>query len=140
TYVEKGVKLTLEFEIPPQVDTFEITSAEGNAIITGHSIIWDQSDLIPFQKLYFPVTLHVGSMTPLGIKIKAHVLVETQSAESDLQNNIALVEQEVVGSFDPNYKWVSRSKIRATDQDSTLEYIIHFQNTSTFPATFIEIV
>jgi uncharacterized repeat protein (TIGR01451 family) len=140
TYVEKGVQLTLEFEVPPQVDSFVITSAEGNALIAGHSVIWNLSDLIPFQYLYIPVTLHVGPMTPIGIKIKAHVLIESLSAETNLQNNTALIEQKVVGSIDPNDKSVSRKQIRLTDQDSTLEYIIRFQNTGTFPATFIEVV
>jgi hypothetical protein len=140
TYVEKEVKMTLEFEIPPQVDTFIIYSAEGNAMIAGNSVSWDLPDLLPFQTLYIPVTLHVGAMTPLGVKIKASALVESQSTETSLQNNSAFIEQEVVGSFDPNDKWVNRNLIRTTDQDSVMEYIIRFQNTGNYPATFIEIV
>lgn len=140
TYVEQGVKLTLEFEIPPAVDTFEITSADGNAVIAGHAVSWDLPDLIPFQKLYIPVIVYVGSMTPIGTNIIASIHIESQSTETNLQNNAALVEQEVVGSIDPNDKRVNRSQIKPTDQDSTLEYIIRFQNTGNYPATFIEII
>ncbi len=63
-------------------------------------------------------------------------------ADVDLENNTAIVAEEVVGSYDPNDKQVfpreglTAEQIAAGDE---LEYMIRFQNTGTFYAERVRI-
>lgn len=59
-------------------------------------------------------------------------------------NNVKAFDTIVVGSFDPNMKEVSPHGLGSmgyiTSNDTVLDYVIHFQNTGTWPATKIVVV
>jgi len=59
-------------------------------------------------------------------------------------NNVNAFDTVVVGSFDPNMKEVSPKGVGPlgyiTSNDTVLDYVIHFQNTGTYPAAKIVVV
>ena len=82
--------------------------------------------------------------TPLGQSISSYDTIVTSGSFSNWLNdyspwdNVSFLSEDVVSSYDPNYKEVQpRGKGDTHDifpKDSVLTYIIHFQNTGTYYA------
>jgi hypothetical protein len=139
TYPESGI-LQLDFEDFPNTEFVDVISADGGGQIDGKRVAWDLQDIIPFQTVCFRVTIRIDPGVDLGSNITAEARIIPESKnEEDPSDNIAILVEEVVGSFDPNDKQVDRERIPESDEGIPLEYTIRFQNTGTFPATFIEV-
>lgn len=64
-------------------------------------------------------------------------------ADVSPSNNTNILSSEVVGSFDPNDKTCKQGTTFTTSQianDEALEYTIRFQNTGSFPTSFVKIL
>jgi uncharacterized repeat protein (TIGR01451 family) len=119
----------------------------GGGTITGNTITWNISDLSLFETVCFQITSQTTVGTPLGtlIELFAYVSLESDTfTEYVLHDNEHRFSHEVVGSFDPNDKEVNITAIDIAEVETTegvsLEYLIRFQNTGTYPATFVRVI
>lgn len=86
-------------------------------------------------------------VTPVGTALgtlqqySAHVTPDVNDATPP--NNTENLTLEVVGSYDPNDKSVTPKGLGApgyiSENDSTLKYVIRFQNTGNYPTSFVAI-
>lgn len=143
TNVEDG-SLVFDFlDDPNATEYVTIVDANGGTI-DGTSVTWSFNDLALFQPLCFNVEVELSADTPLGLLLYTRTLVTAASGitETDLADNFDNLSQEVVGSFDPNDKTVDIEEIdvMTTSEGTELTYLVRFQNTGTFPATFVELL
>jgi len=135
--------------------TLDVTSLQtvaeiisfGGGTLTGNTITWNISDLSLFETVCFQITTQVNIGTPLGtlLELLAYVTVDNGSfTEYLLDDNEHRFSHEVVGSFDPNDKEVNITTIDIAEVEISdgvsLEYLIRFQNTGTYPATFVKVI
>jgi len=97
---------------------------------SGDTLIWNVS---PFSNnanyLQFTIYGQTASV-PLGTPITQCAWFESLQSEITVSNNSYCFYQNVTGSYDPNDKSVyPEGNIRT--KDSTLEYLVRFQNTGT---------
>lgn len=104
-------------------------------------LVWNLGTFVPFETKTITVTFNVNSPmeTPaVNIDDILHFTATVSSAQTDETplDNMAVLHQTVVGSFDPNDKLVAEGEtIGTTDLDKYLHYTIRFQNTGTYEAT-----
>ncbi len=83
------------------------------------------------------------STTALGTMQNYSAHITPDGNDATPPNNTESVQFEVVGSFDPNEKMVFPAgqglNGLITRQDSVLKYVVHFQNTGNFSASFVAI-
>ncbi len=104
------------------------------------NLLWNFSNLAPFQSLSFQVTLNLNSpmetpavniddLLPFTAAVNPAVTDETPA------NNVYEFTQTVVGSFDPNDKTCVEGRFITPEMiGDYLHYVIRFQNSGTAPA------
>lgn len=109
------------------------------------NLIWNYTNLLPFESRSFVVTLNVNSPTEtpsvnIGDVLSFTAIINPVTGDVLPLDNTFAINQTVVGSYDPNDKTclegttVSPSKI-----GDYLHYNINFENTGTAAATFVVI-
>ncbi|WP_284653119.1 DUF7619 domain-containing protein [Flavobacterium terrisoli] len=104
------------------------------------SLTWDFTDLVPFEARNFLCKLNINSPTEIPAVNIGDQLSYTATVFSSLDDitpgdNIALLKQTVVGSYDPNDKLVLEGgQISTAQTGDYLHYVVRFQNTGTYPA------
>lgn len=109
--------------------------------VAADSIIWNYTNLLPQEERSIDVTLSISSGIPIGTTVLNSVYITPIIGDVNISNNNDSLYQIVVGSFDPNDITVDK-EILLTNQVANppyLEYTIRFQNTGTFPATFVRV-
>lgn len=124
------------------INSMQLTSVQ-NGFITSDGFEWDIQDLQPFEERCYQATVRVLPTSDLATSfdVKLSVVIAPETIEIDTTDNCVLLTQTIVGSFDPNDKTVSPEKLdhKETADGNWLDYRIRFQNTGTFPATFVEV-
>ncbi len=137
-----NVILDFDWSNNPTGDDATILSA-GGGIINGNTIQWQLNDLLPFVPIQIIIETEMDPTTVLGTILNPRAQVQsTSGTETTLLDNVDMLNQEVVGSYDPNDKTVDKEELITEGfiDNEELEYLIRFQNTGTFPATFIEVL
>jgi len=99
-------------------------------LISGDTLIWNISNLITTGWSGGYYIFGIGPNLPLGDSVKQCAWFETVETEVTTVNNAKCLDQIITGSFDPNDKTaIPEGAIRL--KDSTLEYLVRFQNTGT---------
>ena len=115
-----------------------IVDANGGTV-SGNSITWSLTDVPVFAQGCFTVVVSLLPTTPFAILLTANASISVMSGViTDSYENT----QKVLGSFDPNDKTVSPTEIdfATAEGPQRLTYTVRFQNTGTFPATFVEVL
>ncbi len=108
-----------------------------NAIM-GDTLVWDYDNLQALAALQIQVDLKVAVVVP-GTAVKASAAL-TSAQDINLANNLAVLETEVVSSYDPNDKSVSETQIPIdAAETSELTYTIRFQNLGNIATDFITV-
>lgn len=118
----------------------------GDGIVDGTEITFNVEDIGVFETVCFPITFNVPQGTSAGTMLTAEATVETMSElivdqymHDNYHNNIS----EVVAAYDPNDKTVNKPVVNHTEIEDgegvELEYVIRFQNTGNFFATFVRV-
>ncbi len=120
---------------PVTIDPAPTTIAPG-------SYTWDYSDLQPFENREILMTLEVSTPTDDPPVNNGDILPFTASvntlADEIPDDNTYLLNQEVVGSYDPNNIICIQGDIAPPDViGEYLHYVVNFENTGTAPASFI---
>lgn len=116
-------------------------------IDNGSSIIWQIEDIGLFEDICFTVTLQVAVGTSAGTILLPQANVNALpigTTDVDYSNNSHSFQQLVVAAYDPNDKTVNFPVVNHTEipdgEGAQLEYLIRFQNTGNFFATFVRVV
>ncbi|MFN6379601.1 MAG: T9SS type A sorting domain-containing protein [Flavobacteriales bacterium] len=108
-------------------------------------ISWTANSISPGQTLEFDFNITLlPTANILGEMFSATASVDLVSGTDENPNdNIALFEQEIIGSYDPNDKWVNTPQINIEEIDPSqpldLTYRVRFQNTGTAPAVNVRV-
>lgn len=105
---------------------------------SGDTLVWDIQQLPPLEAL----TFHIQTQTDLvdiGSAIHLNAQVLAQLADDTPADNLFDLDAIVVGSYDPNDKTVLPEAVppAVAAQGATLRYTIRFQNTGTYPTSFV---
>lgn len=105
---------------------------------SGDTLIWDYTGLGLLREQTVRLDVNTAVVPPgTPVSVWAAALNAT---DADLGNNTALIEEEVVSSFDPNDKKVSAAQIPLNMvQDEELVYTIRFQNLGNIETDFITV-
>ena len=105
------------------------------------SFTWNFADLAPFQSFSVNITYNVNPPTDPDFPVNIDdILTFTATAnpiigDSNPDDNIFILNQTVVGSFDPNdIQCLEGERISPNEVGKYVHYRIRFENTGTFPA------
>jgi len=117
----------------------ELTSNVG--MVNGKTLTFDSGDLDFFESTSVFAEIELAPNALLGSKLmpRARIIPDAGVIDEFPANNEDILDQTVVGSYDPNDKNVNRTGLTAQELNDgvELEYTIRFQNTGTYPATFV---
>ncbi|GAA3620157.1 T9SS type A sorting domain-containing protein [Flavivirga jejuensis] len=120
-----------------------IEASEAPSSILSGELTFNIDTLLPFESNSIQANFLVEPPPTVNIDdlfvTSAH---GTITGEDDfLENNEFILEQVVIGSFDPNdIQVIEGSKILVEDLDDYLHYIIRFQNTGTASAINVKVI
>jgi uncharacterized repeat protein (TIGR01451 family) len=130
---------TVTFNFDDAVSDF-VSAVPAVSTQSVNTLTWEFVDLIPFETRTYLCKLNINSPTEtpavnIGNQLDYTATVVSSVADVTPNDNIALLKQTVVGSFDPNDKMVLEGEQISTAQAGNyLHYLVRFQNTGTFPA------
>jgi uncharacterized repeat protein (TIGR01451 family) len=144
-YVNKGVvpaSGTVTFTKDPALTI--ATISEAGAVSTPTGFTYDFVNLQPFEIKIITVIMNVPPIpgVALGQAINTSSTITGAVVDIDLTNNESAIDEEVVGSYDPNDKMEAhggRIKFDEFAVNDYLYYTIRFQNTGTAPAVNVRI-
>jgi len=117
------------------VTAIPIVNSQTTGLLT-----WNFNDLVPFESREITVTLNANSPqeNPAlnnGDILSFSSIIAGSITDETPNDNESVLNQIVVGSFDPNDKLILEgSVVDIAKVDEYLHYIIRFQNTGTAPA------
>lgn len=110
---------------------------------SGNTYFWLFNNLKLGEQRQIGIGLNIPVSTALSQPYQHTVLVGNVDADDNIADNFDTVSAVVVGSYDPNEKYVATTNLNPlgylTDS-STLNYEIHFQNTGTDTAFKVVVV
>jgi Leucine-rich repeat (LRR) protein len=107
---------------------------------TANNLSWDFSNLKPFETHEITFTLNVNATTETpavnnGDILKLTSAIASQDTDETPIDNTFILNQTVVGSYDPNDKTcLEGSIIKPSLIGEYVHYMIRFENTGTYPA------
>ena len=142
TYRNNGTSLDngmLSIELDPLLNL--ISSEPAPDVVIGNTLKWNYNFLEIYPKNFgnIKMVVNLPASVPLGTSIINQSSIGPFSNDIDTTNNVHITEDIVVGSYDPNDKKVEPSTFTNEDLDNgtPLEYTVRFQNTGTYPASFV---
>lgn len=122
-------------------DKMDLVSA--NPIPSSQAIgllTFDYINLQPFESREVLIVMNINSQieTPavnIGDELDFTAIINPLSGDEYLFDNNQSLKQKVVGSYDPNVKICVEGNVVGSDMiGQYVHYVIHFENTGTFPA------
>lgn len=109
---------------------------------TPQHLTWNLPNFQPFDKKDIKMELKTPVTVPLSTQLSHFAQISPITNDTFIQDNTDSLRIIVVGSYDPNDKSVNQKDVDAKQISNPLPlvYTIRFQNTGTFPATFVRIV
>lgn len=139
--VSTGAEVTFDYTNMPNVSVIESDGGTDS----GSSITWSIDELDLFQTHCFSVAMQVAVGTPAGTVMNpvASVQPTPPGIDMNVHNDQHSFIHEVVAAYDPNDKNVDYPLVNYTEMEpgegAELEYLIRFQNTGNFFATFVRV-
>jgi len=123
----------------PKLEILEVVPAA--AYTSNDTIVWEPNIQPLFGKMSFLAKVRVPAATPIGTGLQSEAWVRPNEDDLHPENNHFFDQSIVVGSYDPNDKQASPDiyTVAAVQSGERLFYTIRFQNTGTYPATFVRI-
>jgi len=110
--------------------------------IFGDSLVWDVGQLPVLNGGNIWVETNVPATTPLGTLVKSTWHISSIATDATPDNNLLVLCDTVVGSYDPNEKRVQPAEgltEAEIAEGNELLYTIQFQNTGNYPAERVRI-
>ncbi len=127
TTVQSGVTASLTLD--PQI-TYT-ASVPAATTVSGQVVTWNVGTLAPFQSRSFEVTGVLPTTIPRGDSVTSVATLTSALAEVTPADNTDAITSLIVGSYDPNDKQVSATRLTPAQVQAGpwLTYTIRFQNT-----------
>lgn len=133
------VSTDLTFTLDPSV-IYLSSSNGGTYDASNQTVTWRLDNVQIGENRRVEVGGNLPPSVPLGTLIALNAATGSGFGDANPADNVFVGTATVVGSFDPNDKLVSTSKISPESPTTQkLTYTIRFQNTGTFPAEFVVI-
>lgn len=134
------VPITMTFQSPTVAQPLQFfTSSLQPVAQMANSIDWVLPVINPGETQKLWVDFKTKTSVPIGTALEISSSVSANNDAFNPNNNYT-IQAIVKGSFDPNDKQVTPTAVPLQALDTTdLHYVIRFQNTGTFPATFVVI-
>jgi hypothetical protein len=111
---------------------------------SAHTFTFNFNNLAPMTWYTGYVILQASSSTALFTPLTSYAAANPVGGDVTPNNNYDTLHYRVTGSYDPNSKSVSPAGAgpagNISTADSELSYAIHFQNTGSYPTTFVSIL
>ncbi|MCE7925731.1 MAG: T9SS C-terminal target domain-containing protein [Haliscomenobacteraceae bacterium CHB4] len=110
--------------------------------VFGDSLVWSLAQLLVFDGGNIKINMNLPVTTPLGTVVKSVCRIQTAASDLTPDDNLRIVCDTVVGSYDPNEKRVEPADgLTAAEIAAGKEilYTVHFQNTGTYLAERVRI-
>lgn len=106
--------------------------------VSGDTLFWNYGNLKPFQELQVQVVVATAVVPP---GTPAHISAEAvNNPDTNTADNIAVLDQQISSSYDPNDKSVSDEEIPVSRvSESELVYTVRFQNLGNISTDFITV-
>jgi uncharacterized repeat protein (TIGR01451 family) len=121
--------VTVVFTLPSQVGTPILSNPPGIYNSGTGTVTWNLPTVPSGSSAWLNVSGRIPSTVPLGTTLNSSVEIQPLTGDANPADNTATESQVVRGSFDPNDKAVKPEGTIAAD--TTLEYLIRFQNVGT---------
>ena len=110
--------------------------------LDGDTLVWHLPGIASLGSSSILLTVKPEVLAVLGTPVE--IRTEIGPVDTDLvpADNTSLIHEVLIGSYDPNDKAVVPESITPEQlgAGATLTYRVRFQNTGTFPATFVRII
>ncbi len=110
--------------------------------INGNVYTWNLPPLPFTQDYYVSINIMTPANAVLGDTVTFISSVMPSNPDFYMNNNMDTLKDIIVGAYDPNDKTCKQGAFYTVDQmknKEALEYVIRFQNTGTFPASYVRI-
>jgi uncharacterized repeat protein (TIGR01451 family) len=117
-----------------------VSSTPSYTTISTSELIYNYSDLAPFETREIIITMNINSPTEtpavnIGDQLSFIVNINPLSGDAYILDNRINFKQTVVGSYDPNDKTCIEGDVVGDEViGNYVHYVIRFENTGTFPA------
>lgn len=111
--------------------------------LSGNVATWNLTTMQLGESGMIQVDLYTDASVPLGTPLEHTLVLDPLAPDTTPNDNIHVITDTVVGSYDPNDKLLAPSLMTPPDVQAGLtpiEYTIRFQNTGTFAAERVVIV
>ncbi len=129
------------FQFDSNALTF-LSSSDPNLILNSNSLNYSFQNLAPFSKHEIDLSFTVAAPPIVNIDDELTVIASIDFSFNDVneEDNIFILEQQVIGSFDPNdISVLEGPEIYLEEAGNFLHYLIRFQNTGTASAINVRI-
>lgn len=129
---------TLKLYLPEDLELFSTTVPA--SFQEGDTLMWLLDSIPRFEGRRIKLSLGVPADAGIGSLIQIFTYIPYHN-DIKPENNSSLLHQTVVGSFDPNDKQVFPGNYTIEDYlaKAPLDYMVRFQNTGTYYASFVRI-
>lgn len=136
-------QVNLQVQFDPQ-ETYVSSQVAASSVDTVNSIVnWSLGLVPPGGSYQFQLITLVDTLQSIDSSFQVIGIVNPTAGDNTPSNNVDTLIEQYVGSYDPNDKQVSPEGLgplglilRNQDQ---MKYTIRFQNTGTYPATYVQI-
>lgn len=130
-----------QIKFVPSVYFDSLSADPPTSSVIGDTLVWDVADLMMLEKTSILISAQMAMDAPLGDTVVCYARASHNHIEQTPDDNIYRLESIIVGSFDPNDKRVEPVMLTPEElvQDNRLTYTVRFQNTGTYPATYVTI-
>ena len=106
--------------------------------MVGDTLVWNYANLSQLKERRFQVEVKTAIVPPgTPVFVKTEII---NGADMDKSNNIAVLNEQVVSSYDPNDKSVSANQVPVDEADGEeLFYTVRFQNLGNIETDFITV-
>lgn len=136
--VESGI-VGIDFPVGMTVTS----SSDPGYVVNGTNVSWTFSNLQPIEQVQIQVELFAPQTFQVGQLLSFTGQVNGQSTDTTPLDNTFILDNQVVNSYDPNFKEVSPSQYitqEFIDNGEYLNYTVHFQNIGTAEALDVYIL
>lgn len=143
-YGNKGTTIPNDAVLSVKLDNYLdfLDATPPPTAVFGDSLVWSLAPIPMFDGGHIRINVNVQASTPLGFVVKSTCRITTAATDVAPVDNLCIVSDTVVGSYDPNEKRVEPADgLTAAEiaDGKELLYTIHFQNTGTYPAERVRI-
>jgi uncharacterized repeat protein (TIGR01451 family) len=110
-------------------------------VLNGNTALWNITGFMPGSNWSAGMNFNTPAALVLGDTLASLLTVTPAVADTTPLDNVVVLHETVVGSFDPNDKTVTPAVAlpQAVLNGLDLDYLIRFQNTGTYPAARVVI-